>query len=52
MTIALTAQGKEERVTFSRAGSEAFAAVTGASGFAKIDTTLLDDIVKAVDALR
>ena len=52
VSISLTAGGKEERVTFLRAGTDAFAAVAGASGFAKIDTTLLNDIVKAVDALR
>ena len=52
LTTVLTADGKEERVTFSRAGTDAFAVRDGVPGAAKIDTTLLDDILKAVEALR
>ena len=52
VSVTLTADGKQERVTFSRSGTEAFAVRDGVPGVAKIDTTLLDDIVKAVEALR
>ena len=52
LSVVLAADGKEERVAFSRSGSEAFAVREGTSGAAKIDTTLLDDILKAVDAVR
>jgi hypothetical protein len=52
VSVALTANGKEERVSFSRSGSDAFAARDGVPGFARIDTTLLDDIIKAAEALR
>ena len=52
ITAVLTADGKTERVTFSRAGSDAFAIRVGVPGTAKIDMRLLDDIVKAVEALR
>lgn len=53
LTVTLTSEGnKEERVTFLRDGDNAFATRDGMSGTAKIDKTLLDDIIKAVDALR
>ena len=52
LTTVLTGDGKEERVTFLRSGTDAFAVRDGVPGAAKIDTTLLDDILKAVEALR
>ncbi|MBA2257690.1 MAG: DUF4340 domain-containing protein [Acidobacteria bacterium] len=52
LSAALTADGKQERVTFSRSGTDAFAVRDGVPGAAKVDTTLLDDILKTVDALR
>ena len=52
VTISLTADGKNERVTFSRAGSDAYAIREGSSGTGKVDASLLNDIVKAVDALK
>ncbi len=52
LTTVLTGDGKEERVTFLRTGTDAFAVRDGVPGAAKIDTTLLDDILKAVEALR
>ncbi len=51
-TIGLTSGGKEERVSFFKSGADAFAVRSGVSGAAKVDTTLVDDIVKAIEALR
>lgn len=42
--------GKKERVTFAREGSEAYA--TGEGAAARVDPTALDAILQAVDALR
>ena len=52
ITIALSVEGKTERVTFSRAGADAYAVREGSSGSGKIDANLITDIVKAVDALK
>lgn len=52
LSVVLIADGKQERVTFSRSGTDAFAQRDGVPGAAKIDATLLDDIVKAVEAVR
>ena len=52
VSIKLTAESKDEQVTFLRAGTDGFAARSGVPGFAKVDTTLIDDIVKAAEALR
>jgi hypothetical protein len=43
---------KQERVMFGRHGSDAFARRDGDAGAAKIDTSSLDAIVKALDALK
>jgi hypothetical protein len=52
VAIALTYDGsKEDRVTFLSAGADAYATRGGVSGAAKVDKTLLDDILKAVDAM-
>jgi hypothetical protein len=47
-----TSGGKPETVTFLRSGSDGFATREGTPGFAKVDKTLIDDIIKAVEALR
>jgi hypothetical protein len=43
---------KEERVTFARAGSDAFATRTGEPGAAKIESATLDAIAKALQELK
>ena len=43
---------KQEKVTFARKGADAFARREGDAAAAKIDTTALDAIVKAFDALK
>jgi hypothetical protein len=43
---------KEEKVTFSKKGSDAFARREGDTAAAKIDASTLDAIVKAFDALK
>lgn len=51
LTVALTFdEGKQERVSFFRAGGEAYASRDGM--IAKIPVTLLDAIAKALDALE
>jgi hypothetical protein len=52
LSVVLTADGRQERVAFSRSGTDAFAVREGVPGAAKVDTTLLDDILKAVEAVR
>lgn len=52
-TVAVTFdEGKQERVTFVRAGSDAYAARSDAPGAAKIEASVLDRIVKAIDETR
>lgn len=43
---------KEERVTFARAGSDAYASRAGDPGAAKIEASALDSIVKALQELK
>ena len=43
---------KRERVTFARAGSDAFAQRDGTPGAAKIGADILDGILKALEAAR
>lgn len=43
---------KEDKVTFARKGTDAFARREGESAAAKIDASTLDSIVKAFDALK
>lgn len=45
-------EGKQEKVSFGRKGTDAFAHRDGEPGFAKIDASALDGIVKALDALK
>jgi hypothetical protein len=44
--------GAEERVSFYKQGSDLLAVRSGSSGAAKVDPPLLDDIVKALEALK
>ena len=44
--------GKEERVSFYKDGADAFAVISGATGAAKTDPPLIDDIGKALEALK
>lgn len=44
--------GKEERVSFYKEGANAFAIRAGTTGAAKIDPPLIDDIGKAIEALK
>src|SRR5215203_856086 len=44
--------GKDESIAFYKAGADAFAVRSGTSGAAKIDPPLLDDITKALEALK
>jgi hypothetical protein len=45
-------QGKQDKVTFGKHGSDAFAQRGGDPGAAKIDASSLDAITKALDALK
>lgn len=45
-------EGKEERVTFARAGADAFAARPSSPGAAKVEPSVVDGIVKALEALK
>jgi hypothetical protein len=45
-------EGKQEKVTFARKGNEAFARREGDPGAAKIDSSAIDGIIKALDALK
>ena len=44
--------GKTESVSFYKTGADAFAVRGGTSGAAKIDPPIIDDIVKALEALK
>lgn len=43
-------EGKEEKVSFSRSGSDGYASRTGMPGAAKVDVATIDGIVKAIEA--
>lgn len=45
-------EGKEERVTFARSGGAAYASRVGSPGAAKIETSVIDAIVKALEDLK
>jgi hypothetical protein len=45
-------EGKEERVAFARSGAQGYASRAGSPGAAKIDASVIDAIVKAVEALK
>jgi hypothetical protein len=52
LTVGFTYDGKQERVTFARAGGAAYASRAGAPGAAKIDASTIDSIVKALEDLK
>ena len=53
MTIAIKyGDGKEERVTFARSGSDGFAERSGSPGAATVETATLDSIVKSLDDIK
>jgi hypothetical protein len=43
---------KQEKVTFSKKGADAFARREGDSAAAKVDVPTLENIIKAFDALK
>lgn len=45
-------EGKHEKVSFARKGTDAFARRDGDASVAKIDVAALDAIIKAIDALK
>ena len=45
-------EGKEERVTFARAGGSAYAARAGSPGAANVDAAAIDSIVKALEDVK
>jgi hypothetical protein len=53
LTLALKFDGdKEERVSFYKGAADALAGREGTPGLAKIESTVIDDIVKAFEALK
>jgi hypothetical protein len=52
VTVKFDEGKKQEKVTFAKKGSDAFAQREGDSAAAKIDAATLDSIVKAFDALK
>ena len=52
VTVTLTADGKQERVTFAKSGTDGFAMRDGSPGAAKIPATVVDDLVKAAEGLK
>lgn len=51
--VTLTHEGaKTERVSFARSGTDGFAVLDGVPGAAKIPITLIDDVVKNIEALK
>jgi hypothetical protein len=45
-------ESKTESVAFGRSGNEVFAARNDEPGAAKVDATVFDEALKAVDALK
>lgn len=45
-------EGKDERVTFARSGGTAYAARAGSPGAAKIEASVIDGIVKALEDVK
>jgi hypothetical protein len=52
VTIKFDDGKKEERVVLGRAGADAFASRSSEAAIAKIETSSLDSIVKALDDLK
>jgi hypothetical protein len=51
-TIKFDEGKKEERVTFLKGGNDAYAVREGSGGAARLESTVLDEILKALDALK
>jgi hypothetical protein len=52
MTVKTDFEGKSETVTIAKAGSDAFASRADEPGAAKLDGMAVDEVVKALDALK
>ena len=52
LVVALTFDGKTERVTLLKSGTDGYAVRASESGAAKIPATLVDDIVKSLEGLK
>jgi hypothetical protein len=52
LTVKTDFGGQSETVTIARAGADAFAARADEPGAAKLDAAALDEVVKALDALK
>lgn len=53
VTVTLTFdEGKKDRVSFAKSGTDGFALRDGLSGAGKIPTTLIDEIVKGIEGLK
>jgi hypothetical protein len=52
LTVKTDFGGQSETVTIAKAGSDAFAARADEPGAAKLDATALDEVLKALDALK
>ena len=45
-------ENKQETVTFGRSGTDVFASRSDEPGTAKVDGSGLDDVMKAIDAVK
>ena len=53
ITVTITSDdGKQERVAFSKSATDGYAARDGVGGAAKVPSTLVDEIVKAAEAIK
>lgn len=52
LVVAVKSKEADERVSFHKQGTDALAVRTGTTGAAKIDPPLIDDIIKALEALK
>jgi hypothetical protein len=52
LTVKTGFEGKSETVTIAKAGTDAFASRADEPGAAKLDATAVDEVVKALDALK
>jgi hypothetical protein len=53
LTVSFTYDdGKQERVTFARAGENAYASRAGSPGAAKVDASTIDSIIKALEDVK
>jgi len=52
LTVTATFDKGKDVVTFGKAGTDAYASRSDEPGSAKVETTMLDDTLKALDALK